>query len=117
AIVTATLLGSVALTLVVGLRGRAWRRRALLTAAAALMAATGVGFAGLTAFWPIFVVAVLGTLNPSAGDVSVFLPVEQAVLADSVDTPERTALFAVYNLSGTFAGALGALAAALHPTI
>jgi len=60
-------------------------------------------------FWPMLIVAVLGTLNPSAGDVSVFLPTEQAFVAGHVEAPQRPRLFAVYNLGGTFAGALGAL--------
>jgi MFS family permease len=111
AVVTATLLGSAVLTLVVGLLGDRLDRRRLLLAATLLMAATGLGFAGVTAFWPLMVVAFVGTLNPSAGDVSVFLPTEQAVLAGTVPPTERTLLFAVYNVSGAFAGALGALAA------
>ena len=45
------------------------------------MAATGLGFAFVTAFWPLLVIAVVGTLNPSSGDVSVFLPLEHAVLS------------------------------------
>ena len=56
-------------------------RRRILLGAAALMVLTGLGFAGVTAFWPLMVVAVVGTLNPSSGDVSVFLPTEQAALA------------------------------------
>ena len=51
------------------------------------MALTGLGFAGLTAFWPLMIVAVAGTLNPSSGDVSVFLPTEQAALAHTVGRP------------------------------
>jgi hypothetical protein len=71
-----------------------------------------LGFATCDDFWPLLVVGGVGTLNPSSGDVSVFLPVEQAVLAGAaVATPARTGLFAVYNVVGTFAGALGALAA------
>ena len=81
AIVTGTLLGSAAVTLAVGLLGYRLSRRHILLAASALMAATGLGFAGFTGFWPLMVVAVAGTLNPSAGDVSVFLPTEQAALA------------------------------------
>jgi MFS family permease len=111
-VLTGTLLGSAALTLLVGLRGHRWRRRTVLAAATVLMALTGLGLAGATTFWSILAIAVIGTVNPSSGDVSVFLPVEQAVLSDSVAPPDRTALFALYNLSGTLAGALGALAAA-----
>jgi MFS family permease len=113
AIVTGTLLGSAALTLTVGLFGGRLRRRTVFLAASALMCITGLGFFGVTAFWPLLVIAVAGTLNPSAGDVSVFLPVEQAMLPETVADRDRTALFARYNLAGRFAGALGALASGL----
>jgi MFS family permease len=113
AIVTGTLLGSAGLTIAIGIVGHRLRRRPLLLAAAALMAATGVGFIALTSFWPLLVVAVIGTLNPSAGDVSVFLPVEQAALAETSMASRLTAMFAWYNLAGTLAGALGALASGI----
>jgi MFS family permease len=113
AMITGTLLGSALLTLAVGLRGHHLRRKWILLAASVLMAATGIGFAGLTTFWPLLVVAVVGTLNPSAGDVSVFLPVEQAALAESEKASRLTATFARYNLAGTLMGALGALASGL----
>ena len=74
AIVFGTLLGSAALTLWVGLATDRLGRRRVLLAACALMLLTGIGFATTTSFWPLFVVAVVGTLNPSAGDVSLFLP-------------------------------------------
>jgi len=48
-------------------------------------------------------------MNPSSGDVSVFLPTEQALLSRTVPDSRRTKLFALYNLSGTFLGAAGAL--------
>jgi len=110
ALVTGTLLGSAALTTAVGLAGQGIERRRVLLFAALLMLGTGIGFAGLSAFWPLLLVAVVGTLNPTAGDVSVFLPVEQAVLAETVPGGERTAVFAWYNVAGTLAGGLGALA-------
>jgi MFS family permease len=113
AIVTGTLLGSAALTIALGLAGHRLPRRGVLVGAAALMLATGLGFAGLTTFWPLLLVAVVGTLNPSAGDVSVFVPTEQAALAEIVSGHGRTRLFAWYNVSGNFMGALGALASAL----
>src|SRR5712692_12107550 len=53
AIVTATLLGSAGPTLAVGLAGDRLSRRQVLLAACALMAATGLGFFGITAFWPL----------------------------------------------------------------
>ena len=113
AIVFGTLLGSAALTLWVGLATDRLGRRRVLLAACALMLLTGIGFATTTAFWPLFVVAVVGTLNPSAGDVSLFLPVEQAALAEAAQPRDLTAMFALYNVAGAFAGAFGALASGL----
>jgi MFS family permease len=113
AIVTGTLLGSAALTLFVGVAGDRLGRRNLLLAAAALMLATGVGFAGTTSFWPLLMVAIVGTLNPSSGDVSVFLPTEQGVLSGAVAGSDRTSLFAWYSVAGAFAASLGALASAV----
>lgn len=114
AIVTGTLFGSGAVTLTVGLVSHRVSSRRLLLLASLLMVGTGVGFAGFTGFWPLFAIAVLGTLNPSNGDVSLFLPLEQAALATfAVGRRATTSLFARYNVIGSFAGALGALAVGL----
>jgi predicted MFS family arabinose efflux permease len=75
------------------------------------MAGTGLGFALVTDFWPLLLIAFVGTLNPSAGDVSVFLPLEHAALARVVDDRRRTMAFARYSLVGSLAAAFGALAA------
>jgi MFS family permease len=117
AIVTGTLLGSATLTIALGLIAHRLALRRVLLGASLVMVATGVAFAGLTTFWPLLVAAVLGTLNPSTGDVSVFLPVEQAVLADATDGDERTRLFAWYNTAGNLAGALGSLASGLPAVV
>jgi MFS family permease len=113
ALVTATLLGSAVLTLTLGLLAHRLERRRLLIGACGLMVATGFAFASVTAFWPLFLVAFAGTINPSSGDVTLFLPTEQAVLAETSEPRDRVALFAWYNVAGTLAGALGALAAGL----
>jgi MFS family permease len=117
AIVFGTLLGSAALTLWVGLATDRLGRRRVLLAASALMLLTGIGFATLTSFWPLFAVAVIGTLNPSAGDVSLFLPVEQAALAEAAAVGDLTSMFALYNVAGALAGALGALASGIPAII
>jgi MFS family permease len=112
-IATATLLGSGLLTLVVGLHAYRFHYRTLLLAATVLMAGTGVGFATITDFWPLLVIAIVGTLNPSSGDVSVFLPLEHAVLSHVVSDADRTAVFARYSLMGSLVAAVGSLAAGL----
>ncbi|MDS0860240.1 MFS transporter [Burkholderia pseudomultivorans] len=108
-----TLIGSALATITVGMLGNRYTSRRMLTVAAGLMAATGVGFAGLSSLWPLLIVAFVGTLNPSSGDVSLFLPLEQARLADSAAAESRTAVFARYSLIGAFSAAVGALVAAL----
>lgn len=113
AITAGTLLGSGVLTLALGLSAHRFRLRTLLLCATFLMAATGLGFAVVTNFWPLLLIAVVGTLNPSSGDVSVFLPLEQAALAHVAGAGERTALFARYSLVGALVAALGALSAVL----
>ncbi len=110
---TATLLGSALATLAVGAWGHRFHHRHLLLAAAVLMAATGLAFANLAAFWPLLLIAFIGTLNPSSGDVSVFLPLEHARLADAAEGDARTRLFARYSLTGALCAAFGALAAAV----
>jgi MFS family permease len=112
-IATATLLGSGVLTLAVGLHAYRFHYRTLLLAATALMAMTGLGFAAVTDFWPLLLIAFVGTLNPSSGDVSVFLPLEHAVLSRVVGDRDRTAAFARYSLVGALVAAAGSLAAAL----
>ena len=109
AIVTGTLLGSAALTLTFGLTAHRTSLRTLLLAATTIMAATGLGFALITTFWPLLLIAFAGTLNPSAGDVSVFLPTEQALVAGQVSSAQRPRIFATYNVAGSLAGAFGAL--------
>ena len=116
-IATTTLIGSGLLTLVVGLHAWRYHYRSLLLAASLLMAGTGFGFALLTDFWPLLLVALVGTLNPSSGDVSVFMPLEHAVLSRVVTDRQRTATFARYSLVGSLLAAAGSLAAALPATI
>jgi predicted MFS family arabinose efflux permease len=75
------------------------------------MAATGLCFAGLEGFWPLLLVAFVGTLSPTGGDTGVFLPLEHTVLTQSVPPERRTAAFARYSFVGSVLGAVGALAA------
>src|SRR6266511_76177 len=106
---TATLSGSALLSLAVGFYGSRAGVRTLLLATSILMLATGIGFAAVSGFWPLLIIAFVGTLNPSAGDVSVFLPLEQAALSSAIADRDRTDLFARYSLVGSLCGAAGTL--------
>src|SRR3954451_1932440 len=113
AIIAATLIGTALLTLWVGFVANRYSRRRMLIAAALLMTATGAGFAVLTDFWPLLIVAFVGTMNPTSGDASIFQTLEPTVLTQTVDPGRRTAMFAKYSVIGSLAGALGVLAAAV----
>jgi predicted MFS family arabinose efflux permease len=111
AIVTSTLIGTALLTLRVGIAAHRHSRRRLLLAACVLMAGTGAMFAITTAFWPLLLIAFIGTMNPTSGDASIFLPLEQTALTQLVEPRRRTALFARYSVIGSLAGAVGVLSA------
>jgi MFS family permease len=113
AIATSALLGSALLTLGIGVVGGRHDCRRLLLAAASLMIATGVAFALVHEFALLLVVAFAGTINPSAGSVSVFVPLEHAVLTEEVSDDVRTRIFARYSLIGALSAACGSLVAAI----
>ena len=110
-VATDSLLGSALMTLGIGALGARVDRRRLLMAASALMAATGVGFMLSSGYAVVLLVAFMGTINPSAGSVSVFVPLEHTVLSHVTADRDRTAMFARYSLIGAMAAAIGALAA------
>jgi len=113
ALVTATLLGSAALTLGVGLRGFRQTPTRLLMWLTGLITLTGIGFATITWFWALFIIGAIGTMNPSSGDVSPFLPLEQSLLPLTTADKNRNVVFARYAMVASFIGAIGALAAGL----
>jgi MFS family permease len=112
-VATTTLLGSALSTVLVGLHAYRYHYRTMLLAASAMMFGTGLGFATITDFWPLLLIALVGTLNPSSGDASVFLPLEHALLSSVIDDKRRTRVFAHYSLVGSLVAAFGSLAAAL----
>jgi len=116
-IVFATLFGSALVTLWAGFATHRFGMRRMLLGAALLMVATGVGFTYARTFWMLAVVAFVGTMNPSAGDVSLFLPIEQTAIAQTVITRDLTSVFAFYNVAGALGGAFGALASGLPTTL
>jgi MFS family permease len=111
-VASVALFGSAILTLVVGQLGIRMHQRTLLVLSALLMTITGFSFATVTAYPAILLVAFIGTINPSAGNVSIFVPLEHAVLSNSVADKERTTAFAYYSLYGALAAAAGAMVSA-----
>ena len=106
------LLGSTAMTLGIAVIGSRVDQRTLLIGASGLMVATGLAYSVSETYAVILFVAFVGTLNPSSGSTSIFVPLEHAVLSRAVEDKHRTRMFARYSLSGALAAALGAFAAA-----
>jgi len=112
-VATLALLGSALLTLGIGLLGGGRDHRVLLLAASTLMAATGLAYAAASDYALLLLVAFVGTINPSGGSTSIFVPLEHAVLSGAVAPLERTRAFARYSLIGALAGAFGSLLAGM----
>jgi MFS family permease len=109
-IFTAALAGGAVMTIVITAVADRFGRRALLIVGAVLMALAGSVFA--LSHDPILltIAAVFGTISPSGKEVGPFLSIEQAILPQTTSDKQRTAIFSAYNLVGSFAGAIGALA-------
>ena len=116
-LVTVTLLGSAAMTLGLGLLSHRLTSRTTFGLACCVMIGTGIGFALVHNYAALLVVAFIGTLNPSGGDVSVFLPAEQSLLPRLVDARDRTSLFARYALTGSLVAAAGAALAGVPEAV
>jgi len=110
-VASAALLGSSLMTLAIGVLARPDAQRNLLIAASALMTMTGLAFALANDLAVLLLVAFVGTINPSAGNASIFVPMEHALLAGSAEPARRTRMFAIYGLTGALAASLGSLAA------
>ena len=110
---TAAIGGGAVLTVgVTAVADRLGRRRVLVLGSL-LMAAAGVTFALTDRLVWLVAAAILGAISPSGKDVGPFLAVEQAMLPNTTTDARRTTAFAAYNLVGSAATALGALAVGL----
>ncbi len=110
-VTTATLLGSAVNLLLVTRFAATLRPRRVLVAMSVLMAVTGFVFASTGVLAVLVLIAIIGPLNPSSGDVSPFLPAEQTIVSSAYSGTERTralARFALVASAGASAGAFSA---------
>jgi predicted MFS family arabinose efflux permease len=110
-LLTLTLAGDAVLSLWITTQADRVGRRTMLLAGAALMLMAGVLFALTRSFPLLLFAATIGVISPSGNEIGPFLAIEQAALAEQVPADRRTRAFAWYNLTGSFATALGSLAA------
>src|SRR6266446_5410410 len=112
-LLTLTLAGDTVVSLYLTTRADRIGRRRMLIVGAILMAAAGVAFACTHNFLLLILAGTIGVISPSGNEVGPFLPIEQAALAHVATDRTRTEVLAWYTLVGSFATALGALAAGM----
>ena len=112
-VASASLLGTAALTLITGFIAPRCELRTLFLAGAGLIAFTGMVFPALETIAPILLLAFVGSINPSSGDLGMLVPLEHALLTKETVDRDRTSVFAKYSLIGSLTSAVGSLAAAL----
>jgi len=110
AILSATLLGSAAFTVLVSVYADRLGRKRLLIVLSLLMALSGLTFAITTDYNILLLAAIVGTLSPTGAEIGSFLPMEQAILPQTVSQEKRNSVFAAYNVVGYLAAAFGGLA-------
>jgi MFS family permease len=117
-VLSATLANSVILTLVATLYADKIGRRRMLIIYAALLSVSGALFALTENYTLIVVAALIGTVNATGSETGAFLSIEQAVLPSTItDDRKRNAVFAIYNMAGTFAMSAGILLSGLPPIL
>src|SRR3989440_10835414 len=104
-----TLAGDVVVSLYLTTRADALGRKRTLIVGALLMVVAAAAFIVTRDFTLLVIAATAGVISPSGNEVGPFLAVEQVALAQAAAARDRTALFAWYNLAGSFATALGSL--------
>jgi MFS family permease len=108
---TLTLLGDTVISLWITTNADRIGRRRMLIAGTGLMVLAAVIFVMTRNFYLLLLASMIGVISPSGNEVGPFLSIEQASLTQLVPDRQRTGIFAWYNLAGSFATALGALAA------
>jgi MFS family permease len=111
ALLTLTLIGDTCISLWMTANADRIGRKKMLILGALLMLVAGVVFAYTRNFFILLIAAAIGVISPSGNEVGPFLSIEQAALTQTIESRRRTQIFAWYNLAGSFATALGALAA------
>lgn len=111
ALLTLTLIGDTCISLWMTANADRIGRKKMLILGALLMLAAGIVFAYTHNFVILLIAAAIGVISPSGNEVGPFLSIEQAALTQTIESQKRTQIFAWYNLAGSFATALGALAA------
>lgn len=107
---TLTLAGDAVISLYLTTSADRFGRKRTLIIGALLMVVAGIVFIVTNNLAILMAAAIIGVISPSGNEIGPFLSVEQAGLTQIISNDRRTKVFAWYNLVGSFATAIGALA-------
>lgn len=105
---TLTLLGDVAISLLLTLVADGLGRRRILLFGCVMMVLAGVTFASTGNYWILLAAAIIGIISPSGNEIGPFRAVEESTLAQLVEKPEqRPDVFAWYVVLAQVGTCLG----------
>ena len=93
---TLTLIGDVAISLLLTVIADALGRRRILILGALLLTFSGVVFATVENYWVLLVAAIVGVISPSGNEIGPFRAVEESTLAQLSGAKGRADVFAWY---------------------
>jgi MFS family permease len=116
-VLSLTLAGDAVISLyITSIADRIGRRR-MLFVSSGLIVLAGVVFTLTNNVLLLTAAAIIGTISPSGAEVGPAAAMEQAALPQTVPDTQRTAVFAWYNLVGSFATAVGSLVGGVLATL
>jgi len=107
---TLTLIGDVAISLILTSTADALGRRRILLLGAVLMTVSGVVFALTSNYYVLLAAAVVGVISPSGNEIGPFRAVEESTLAHLSEAETRSDIFAWHVMAGSLGTAGGSLA-------
>ncbi len=110
---TLTLAGDAGITLWITTTADRFGRKKMLLLGAGLMVMAGVVFSLTGNLMLLIIAGIIGVISPSGNEIGPFLSLEQAALSQLLSSEQRTRAFGWYNLAGSLAAAVGALAGGL----
>lgn len=112
-IISGIFLGDLLTSFLWSLAADQWGRKRTLLVSSVTLFFTCAVFAWCNDQAVLLIVAFLGVITPSGGEVGPFRSVEQSAIALLVSRNERLDIYAWYNLLGQFCGAIGSMVAGL----
>lgn len=106
---TLTLLGDVAVSLVLTVIADGIGRRRMLALGSLLMTVSGIVFATVTNYWLLVAASVLGVISPSGNEIGPFKAIEESTISQLIPSSERSSVLAWYILFGSIGAAAGTM--------